>query len=80
MRYAVARYNEYQRKTAYRIYISDCLRMITENTAKASSGNYITMRYADMIDNKPIKEIKPGDAKSAICKKLREEAQPLESI
>ena len=60
MRYAVARYKTYQREVAYRIYVTDCLRMMTENTARFAKGNYITKRYADFL-KKPVCENKTGE-------------------
>ena len=52
MRYAVSRYNQHQREQAYRIYVSDCLRIMTENTAKYAGGTHLTRRYADVIQKK----------------------------
>ena len=62
MRYAMARYQSQQRDLAYRIYVSECLRIISENTAKMGGGNYITVKLADIInpkpvDNRPVEEI-----------------------
>ena len=54
MRYAMARFNQHQRDLAYRIYVSDCLRIISENTAKMGGGSYITAKLADIINPKPI--------------------------
>ena len=54
MRYAIARYQSQQRDLAYRIYISDCLRIISENTAKMGCGSYITAKFADIINPKPV--------------------------
>ena len=54
MRYAMARYQSQQRDLAYRIYVSDCLRIISENTAKMSGGSYITTKFADIINPKPV--------------------------
>ena len=54
MRYAVARYQSQQRDLAYRIYVTDCLRMISENTAKISGGSYITAKLADIINPQPV--------------------------
>ena len=54
MRYAIARFNQHQRDLAYRIYIADCLRMVTENTAKAVCGSYISAKFADIINPKPV--------------------------
>ena len=53
MRYAISRYQSKQRDLAYRIYIGDCLRIISENTAKMGGGSYITAKIADIISPKP---------------------------
>jgi hypothetical protein len=54
MRYATARFNQHQRDLAYRIYVADCLRMATENTAKMSQGSYTAARFYDIINPKPV--------------------------
>ena len=54
MRYAIARYQSQQRDLAYRIYVADCLRIISENTAKIGGGSYITAKFADIINQKPV--------------------------
>ena len=48
MRYVLARYNEKQRAEICRIYVTDCLRLIAENTAKQCEGQYISKRYYDV--------------------------------
>ena len=54
MRYAMARYQSQQRDLAYRIYVTDCLRIISENTAKMGGGSYITAKFADIINPKQV--------------------------
>ena len=54
MRYAMARYQSQQRDLAYRIYVTDCLRIISENAAKMCGGSYITTQLADVINPKPV--------------------------
>lgn len=54
MRYATARFNQHQRDLVYRIYVTDCLRMVTENTAKMSQGAYTIARFYDIINPKPV--------------------------
>ena len=54
MRYAITRFNQHQRDLAYRIYVTDCLRIISENTAKIGGGSYITAKFADIINPKPV--------------------------
>ena len=53
MRYAMARYQSQRRDFAYRIYVTDCLRIISENTAKMGGGSYITAKLSDIINPKP---------------------------
>ena len=48
----MARLNERAKTEAYRIYVTDALRVVAENTARFASGNYIKARYADMIELK----------------------------
>lgn len=34
----------------YRVYVTDTLRIISENTAKYAGGSYATKRYAEIIN------------------------------
>ena len=52
MRYAVARFNVEQRDMAYRIYLSECARMIANNTARLFGGSGLDIRFSDLIRNK----------------------------
>lgn len=49
MRYVNARYRSDRRDLAYRIYVSESLRIISENTARFGGGTYVTERFADML-------------------------------
>lgn len=42
----------------YKIYLSDTLKMIAENTAKMVGGNAPSKRYADIIERKPVEKEK----------------------
>ena len=44
----------------YRYYLTDCLKLITENTAKYAGGSYLTISFRDIMDPKPVIE-KSGD-------------------
>lgn len=48
----MARLNEREKTEAYRIYVTDALRFVAENTAQYVGGDYIKARYADMIEPK----------------------------
>lgn len=64
MRYAIARYQSQQRDFAYRIYVTDCLRITTENTAKTVAilsrgemeASYMPLAFNDILNNKPKEE------------------------
>ena len=63
MRYVLAQYRREQEDKAYRFYVTDALRLISENTASSVGGKYITARFADVIappkeeDNRTCEEI-----------------------
>ena len=48
----MARLNERAKTEAYRIYVTDALRFVAENTARYAGGSYIKARYSDMIEPK----------------------------
>ena len=52
----IAFFKKEQEEKAYKCYVTDALRLITENTAKASGGSYLRARYAEIIE--PQKEEK----------------------
>lgn len=60
MRYCLARYEEIQLDKAYRVYVTDALRVLTENTAKISGGGYIQHRYVELIEPRK-EETRSGD-------------------
>ena len=39
---------------SYKIYTAECLRIITENTAKMVGGSCVSVSFADIIDPKPV--------------------------
>lgn len=57
---------------AYRIYITDVLKNIAENTARYSGGSYIKVRYADIV-NPPKEEMRTADEVIEHMKKKLEE-------
>ena len=53
MRYVIARYQSQRRDLAYRIYVSECLRIISKNTAKMGGGEFVERKFSDIINPKP---------------------------
>jgi hypothetical protein len=78
MRYAIARYNQHRRDLAYRIYVTDCLRITAENTAKTVSAltegraevYTVKQRFADIFEEKKKDDRTPEDIIDGIRKKL----------
>lgn len=52
MRYCLAKREEKQLDEAYRIYVTEALRAISESSARSSGGGYVTTRYADIVKPK----------------------------
>ena len=45
---------ERKKVEAYQTYVSECFRVITENTAKMSGGSYISASFVDILNPKPV--------------------------
>ena len=60
---------QYQEK-AYRVYVTDALKAITENTAKYAGGSYIKARYLDLEDQKPEETRTPDEIISKMKMKI----------
>lgn len=52
----IAFYLKYEEEKAYKIYVSDALKVIAENTAKFGGGSTLTVRYYDIINPKKEEE------------------------
>jgi len=51
--HVIQAYQQEQKEFAYRVYMSDALKLITENTGKYAGGSHLTKRYADIMTQKP---------------------------
>lgn len=62
MRYVIARYHEIQRDKAYRIYITDALKAIAENTQRFCGGVSMQSRFYEIAyDDTPKKSEKTAE-------------------
>ena len=52
--FCISLFQKEQEDKAVKIYYAECLRIITENTAKMGGGNYITVKLADIVSPKPV--------------------------
>lgn len=73
LNYAVAEIEERQKEYAYKIYISDSIRNLTQILAQfCGAKNLEIPRFADMIENpvKPKKELKSEDVINKFMQKF----------
>ena len=52
--FCISLFQKEQEDKAAKIYYAQCLRIITENTAKIGGGSYITVKFYDIINPKPV--------------------------
>ena len=79
MRYAASRYEKERRDSAYRIYVSECLRMISENSAKLTSmlgrgdveAAYMSLKRDDILTPTKKRALREGEPTESIRRKLR---------
>ena len=50
--FCISLFQKEQEDKAVKIYYAECLRIISENTAKMCGGSYITAKLADIINPK----------------------------
>ena len=50
----ISLFQKEQEDKAVRIYYAECLRIITENTAKMGGGSYITVKLDDILNPKQV--------------------------
>ena len=71
MRYAIARYQSQQRELAYRIYVTDCLRIQLECVAQMGGQKLEINRFADAYYPKPVDNRTTDDIIEGIRNKLK---------
>ena len=54
--FCISLFQKEQEDKAVKIYYAECLRVITENTAKKVDGSYITTKLSDIINPKPVEK------------------------
>lgn len=52
--FCISLFKQEQEEKATKIYYAECLRTISENTAKMGGGSYIQAKLDDILDPKPV--------------------------
>lgn len=52
---------QYEIEMSYKAYVTDCLKIIAENTAKYAGGNTIGIRFYDIINPQPDEPTKSAE-------------------
>ena len=52
--FCISHFQKEQEEKAVKIYYAECLRIMTENTAKMGGGSYIEAKLQDILDPKPV--------------------------
>ena len=60
IQHCISAFTKDQKEQLYRVYITDALKIIAENTARSNGGNMIQARYAELI-NPPEEETRTKD-------------------
>ena len=71
MRYVKAKIEKETLDKTYRIYVTDSLKMISENTAKFAGGNALSKRYVDFITKQTVETRTGEEIIDTIQDKLR---------
>ena len=66
----ISLFQKEQEEKAVKIYYAECLRAISENTAKFGGGSYIQAKLKDILDPKPTDNRTADEIIDGIRKKL----------
>lgn len=66
----ISLFQKEQEEKAVKIYYAECLRIMTENTAKMGGGSYIEGKLQDILDPKPVENRTSEEIIEGIRKKL----------
>ena len=66
----ISLFQKEQEEKAVKIYYAECLRIMTENTAKMGGGSYIEAKLQDILDPKPVDNRTADEIIEGIRKKL----------
>ena len=67
----ISLFQKEQEEKAVRNYYAECLRIMTENTAKVGGGSYIEAKLQDILDPKPVDNRTADDIIEGIRNKLK---------
>lgn len=68
---SISLFQKEQEEKAVKIYYAECLRIMTENTAKMGGGSYIQAKLQDILDPKPVDNRTADDIIEGIRNKLK---------
>lgn len=72
MEHCVASFRKKQEERAYKIYVTDVLKVICENTANAvSKGNYLTARFYDIMEDMTSRKKKKEESADEIKARIK---------
>lgn len=71
--HCIAALDDLRKKTTFEVYVTDCLKAISENSAGGQNRGYMKTRYVELIrdDFKPKKEHTAEEVKENILSKLK---------
>ena len=52
--FCISLFKQEQEEKATKIYYAECLRIISENTAKSGGGSYIQVKLEEILSPKPV--------------------------
>ncbi len=67
----ISLFQKTQEEKAVKIYYAECLRIMTENTAKMGGGSYIEAKLQDILDPKPVDNRTADEIVEGIRNKLK---------
>lgn len=68
--HCISAFVQKKKEQSYQHYVAECLRVISENTAKFGGGSYVQVKLQDILNPKPVDNRTAEDIIDGIRKKL----------
>lgn len=71
MNHCISLFKKEQEEKAVKIYYAECLRIMTENTAKMGGGSFVRAKMSELLDPKPVDNRTSSEIIDGIRNKLK---------
>jgi hypothetical protein len=70
MDFCIVSFRKQQEEQAFKVYVTDALKIIAENTSRFAGGSHMSKRYYELISTRPSEPVSSAQVISRIRNKI----------